>query len=303
VDNRQGLTQIKSAGLLGRPGSNLGSGPAEELKSLAVVLWHVLLCAIAALNLVIWSLSAIAVTHAPAANQLATAAASRVQLLLSAAYVFGCAFRSVLPVYDIPRVVLVNSRLSSVMIGRSIATAAELCFAAQWVLILHRMALLSDSTPATVMSLVIVPLIILAEGCSWCAVLTTAQRPHALENSLWGFSAALVIVSLLLMEPHRIAGLYLPMIIWCVGGAAYVAYIFLFDVPSYWSRWRADQSNGRQYLSISQGVVDACRTRIVSHRWQVWKTEMLWMSLYFTLGVWSSISLVYASITLGAQPN
>jgi hypothetical protein len=305
VDNRdsQSLTTLRPGSWLARAKSSFFSRPVDAATSRAVVWWHALLCAIAALNVVVWSLSAIAVTHAQAANHAAAGVASHIQLLLSAAYVFGCAFRSVLPVYDIPRVVLVDSRLSSVMIGRSIATVAELCFAAQWALILHHMALLTDSLPVQTVSLLIVPLIVFAEGCSWYAVLTTAQRAHALENSIWGVSAALVVASLLIVEPHRVAGLYLPMVGWCVGGAAYVAYIFIFDVPAYWSRWLADQSNGHHDLSISQGVIDAWRRRIVSYRWESWKNEMLWMSLYFTLGVWSSVSLVYASIILGRQPG
>jgi hypothetical protein len=298
----QGLADLKPASWLARARSNFLAGPADEVTSRAIVWWHALLCAIAALNVVVWSVSAIAVTHAQALSPV-EAAASHLQLLLSAAYVLGCAFRSVLPVYDIPRVVLVNSRLSSVIVGRSVATVAELCFAAQWALILHHIALLSDSLPVRTVSLVIVPLIVLAEGCSWYAVLTTAQRAHALENSIWGVTAALVVGSLLAVEPHRIAGLYLPMITWCVGGAIYVAYIFLFDVPAYWSRWLADETNGHRYLSIAQGLIDAWGRRIVSYRWEMWKNEILWMSLYFTLGVWSSVSLVYASIILGAQPN
>jgi hypothetical protein len=36
----------------------------------------------------------------------------------------------------------------------------------------------------------------------------------------------------------------------------------------------------------------------VSYRWEDWKSEVLWMSLYFTFGVWSSIWLVYASLEL-----
>lgn len=301
MDDRhlQNLTDLKPGGWLVRTRLNFLARPVDNVKSRAVVWWHALLCAIAALNVVLWSLSAFAVTHAQSVKLAEGAAASHLQLLLCAAYVFGCAFRSVLPVYDIPRVVLVDSRWSSVIIGRSVATIAELCFAAQWALILHHMALLSDSLPVRTVSLVIVPLIVLAEGCSWYAVLTTEQRAHALENSIWGVVAALVVASLLVVEPHRVAGLYLPMIAWCVGGAAYVAFIFLFDVPAYWSRWRADQANGHQDLSIAQGVIDACRRRIVSHRWEVWKNEILWMSLYFTLGVWSSVSLVYASIILG----
>jgi len=144
----------------------------------------------------------------------------------------------------------------------------------------------------------IVPLIVLAEACSWYAVLTTAQRAHAIEDSLWGVAAALLVAGLLVIGPSQVAGLYLPMIAWCVGGAAYVAYIFIFDVPEYWSRWRADQTKGSRRLSIGRGVIDVCRRRIVSYRWEVWKTEVLWMSLYFSVGVWSSISLVYMSIPL-----
>src|SRR5262245_25827173 len=60
-------------------------------------------------------------------------------LLLSAAYVFGCAFRSFLPRADVQRICLFDTWLSSVMVGRSVATVAEVCFAAQWTLLLHRL--------------------------------------------------------------------------------------------------------------------------------------------------------------------
>jgi len=277
--------------------------PSEGVTSNAVACWHTLLCAIAVLNLALWALSAVAVARGQAAIPAAADIASYVQLLLAAVYVLGCAFRSVLPVYDIPRVVLVDSPLSSVMVGRSVATLAELCFAAQWALILHRAALLSHSRFVQAVSLAIVPLIVLAEGCSWYAVLTTAQRGHVVENSLWGLSAVLVVAGLLTIGPHRLADLYPPMIVWCLGGAAYIAFTFLFDVPMYWSRWVADQASGRRYLHLAEGAVDVRRRRIVSYRWADWKNEVLWMSLYFTLGVWSSVSLVYASVALGMHRN
>lgn len=53
------------------------------------------------------------------------------QLLLSALYVFGCAFRSVLPRADLQRIVVVDTPLSAVFWGRSVATVAELGYAAQ----------------------------------------------------------------------------------------------------------------------------------------------------------------------------
>src|SRR5262245_39353358 len=58
-------------------------------------------------------------------------------LFLCAAYVFGCAFRSVLPRADVQRICLFDTWLSSVTIGRLVATFAEVCFAVQWALVLQ----------------------------------------------------------------------------------------------------------------------------------------------------------------------
>lgn len=264
-------------------------------------MWHTLLRAVAVLNLALWSLSAFAVPHAEAAIHAETDVAFHRQLLLSAVYVVGCAFRSVFPVYDIPRLVLVDSRLSSVFVGRSVATVAELCFAGQWALIVRRIAELSHGPFAHIVSTAIVPLIVLAEGFSWHAVLTTEQRGHVVENSIWGMTAALVVATMLTTGLHRFAELYPPTIAWCIGGAAYVGFIFLFDVPMYCSRWRAEQRSGRQYLSVARGLVDVYRRWTVSYRWEDWRSEVLWMSLYFTFGVWISVSLVYASVALAAH--
>jgi hypothetical protein len=269
--------------------------PPPGARSNPVARWHALLCTLAVLNLTLWSLSAFAVIRGHAGID-GSDALSRVQLLLSAVYVVGCAFRSILPVYDIPRIVLVDSRLSSVAVGRSVATVAELCFAAQWALMLHHRAAWSHNDFGQAVALTLVPLIVLAEVFSWHAVLTTEQRGHVFENSIWGLSAALIVASLLMIGPHRIANLSAPVIAWCIGGTAYVAFIFFFDVPMYWSRWCTDQARGRRYLTLSQGARDVSRRWAVSYRWEDWKGEVMWMSLYFSVGVWSSISLVYSSI-------
>jgi len=271
-------------------------GKAEAVTSHAVAWWHTSLRAIAVLNVALWSLCAVAVTREGALSNVETDAACRLQLLLSAGYVAGCAFRSFLPVIDIPRLVLIDSRLSSVLVGRSVASVAELCFAAQWALILHRGALLGRSPFLDAMSSAVVPLIMLAEACSWYAVLTTEQRAHAVENSLWGLSAALAVAGMLVIGPHRLAALY-PQVI--VAGTAYIVFIFVCDVPMYWSRWLVDQASGRKYLSIPAGMVDVSRRWTVSYRWEDWRNEVPWMSLYFTFGVWSSIWLVYVSLALG----
>jgi len=70
--------------------------------------------------------------------------------------------------------------------------------------------------------------------------------------------------------------------------------MFAVDVPMYWSRWLADEASGRHYMSIGQGLLDVATRRVVSYQWAVWKSEIAWMSLYFSLAVWISMSLIHA---------
>src|SRR6516162_5138560 len=93
--------------------------------------------------------------------------------LLSAVYVLVCAFRSVLPRADVERICLFDTWLSSVLIGRSMATLAELCFALQWVIVIRELGRTAHSDTAKNIAALILPLIVLAEACSWYAVIST----------------------------------------------------------------------------------------------------------------------------------
>src|SRR5262245_58193342 len=93
-------------------------------------------------------------------------------LFLCAAYVFGCAFRSFLPRADGQRLCLFDTWLSSVVVGRSVATVAEVCFAVQWALILYKAGSTAGADGTLVVAGVVVPLILIAQACSWYGVLT-----------------------------------------------------------------------------------------------------------------------------------
>ena len=217
-------------------------------------------------------------------------------MALSGLYVLGCAFRSVLPVYDIPRLGLFDTFLSSVIIGRSVATVAELAFAAQWAVMLNAAAQSTGSAVARTVSLLIMPLITTAEICSWTAVLTTSNLGHIAENSLWGISGALGVIAIAAIIPRCEDARRRAMVGWCAAGALYVAFMFSFDVPTYAARWAADQAAGKHYLTLAEGVQDVAHHRVVSYRWEDWKSEVVWMSLYFSAAVWISISLIQARI-------
>src|ERR1700704_454223 len=118
-------------------------------------------------------------------------------VLLCAAYVFGCAFRSVLPRADVQRISLFDTWLSSVFVGRSVATVAEICFVLQWAIVLYQLAKLAKAETARNIATVIVPLILLAETFSWYAVITTNYLGNTLENSLWAVTFLLIAVALL----------------------------------------------------------------------------------------------------------
>lgn len=255
--------------------------------------WWFFLCAVAGLNILAWLWSAAALNRRQGLLSAEAYGWRRWQLLLSAGYVFGCAYRSFLPVFDVPRLCLFDSWLSSVIVGRSVATIAELCFVTQWALMLREASQATRSTLGRLTSGIIVPLIVVAETCSWYAVLTTVNLGHVIEESLWGVSAALLVVGLLSVWPRSAVAQRPLLALWCVAGVGYVLYMFGVDVPMYWTRWLADEAHGRQYMSLAQGVLDASSRWVVSHRWNDWHSEMVWMSLYFSVAVWLSIALIH----------
>ena len=227
--------------------------------------------------------------------------AVRWQMVLSAGYVLGCAYRSVFPVYDVGRLALVDSWLSSVVVGRSVATVAELCFAAQWALLMRHIAQAHDHRLGMQVARLVLPMIVIAEVCSWHAVLTTSNLGHVLEESLWGLCAAAIVTSLLLVWPRSNREVRPALLGAAAIGLGYVVYMFQVDVPMYWTRWLAEAEHNRVPLTLAQGFVDAASRWTVTHQWADWKSEVVWMSMYFSVAVWMSISLMHLAHRVTAR--
>jgi hypothetical protein len=292
IDN-SGLLALALVSFAGLWGFLLQSQPLDGM-SRSVLVWWSGLFLVSVCNIAGWRLSAAALARRKAITAPTEYVFQRRQLLLSAVYVFGCAFRSVLPRADVQRFGLFDSWMSSVLVGRSVATAAELCFVAQWALLLHQSARDAQARRWVTVSWLLVPLIAVAEICSWYSALTTSYLGNAIEESIWSVTAAIVVVGFLALWPHCKAS-YRPFLAaGLVVGMAYVLFMCTVDVPMYVSRWLADEASGRPYLSLSQGLSDASSRWIVTLRWEEWRTEMPWMSLYFSVAVWCSIALVHA---------
>jgi hypothetical protein len=256
-----------------------------------VLAWWTALCVVSAINIWAWRLSAAALARQRADTLSAAYVFQRRQLALCAIYVLGCAFRAILPRADVQRIGLVDSWISSVMVGRTVATVAELCFAAQWALLLYAIGKNANGRFAMAVSWLVVPLIAIAEISSWYGVLTTAYIGNAIEESIWAFTATLIIVSFVTVGSQCLVGLPRLKAAALAGGLCYVVFMCAVDIPMYVSRWVEDEANGRHYLSFGQGIEDVGARRIVTFAWEQWHAEIPWMSLYFTVGVWCSLAL------------
>lgn len=270
--------------------------------TMSVQIWWFALCVVAILNIAAWGVSVRILMNRH--NDFFSAAQHQKQrwmLWLSATYVAGCAFRSFLPRIDLERVCLVQSALSNMMLGRSVATVAELCFIAQGALLLHQAGATTGSSTVSIVSRLLLPLIVVAECASWYAILSKNYLGHVLENSIWTFSAVLLFTSFAFLWPHSDRKQRYFLIAMMLFAITYVGFMTNVDVPMYWSRWNESLMLKTEYLSLTQGVLDASQPCVVNFNWSMWRMEIPWMTLYFTVAVWVSLTLIHTPLWLSGS--
>ena len=194
--------------------------------------WWSLLTLVSGANIAVWFLLYRQLQERPTGS-LGYTSGIGLMLLLSAAYVFGCAFRSFLPRADVQRICLFDTWLSSVVIGRSVATVAEICFVAQWAIVLHQLGTMTGADTTLNAAWVIVPLILIAECFSWYAVLTTDYLGNAIENSIWGAAFFVVGIGVCRLLPEFDGPVRVALAIAVIGIAAYLAFLITINVPMY----------------------------------------------------------------------
>jgi hypothetical protein len=252
--------------------------------------WWSLLTLVSGANITAWFVMYRQLHEGPAGSPGSTSSAE-FMLLLSAGYVFGCAFRSLLPRADVQRICLFDTWFSSVVVGRSVATVAEICFVAQWAILLHQLGTMTGAETTVNAAWVILPLIVIAECFSWYAVLTTDYSHNAIENSLWAVAFFIVGVGLCRLVPEFDGPVRVVLVVAIVGIVGYLAFLMAIDVPMYLSRWRADVAARSKRLRPLEGLRDVSTRWVVTHDIAEWKDEIAWMSLYFSMAVWASLAL------------
>jgi hypothetical protein len=264
--------------------------------------WWGVLALVSGANIAIWFLL-YRQLHEQPTGSLARTSGAELMLLLSAAYVFGCAFRSFLPRADVQRICLFDTWLSSIVVGRSVATIAEICFAAQWAIVLFQLGTMTGADTTLNAAWVIVPLILIAECFSWYAVLTTDYLGHAIENSIWALAFFVVGIGVCRLLPEFDGLVRMALAIAIIGIAGYLTFLMTIDVPMYLTRWRAGVAGGGKRLRPIEGFRDVSTRWVVTHELADWKDEIAWMSLYFSIAVWASLALCVFYSLAGHLPH
>jgi len=268
----------------------------KRKRSIGLFAWWLGLCTVSIINIGVLGWFWIAHRKKRSSPNQRAYLQQRRQLELSTVFVLGCAFRSYLPRADVQRIALVDSCLSSILVGRTVATIAELSFVAQWAQMLESWARPAKLNEIVKFSRLIFPAISLAEVFSWLGVLTTNNFWHVLEESIWGASEIGLTISALVMRRKYQGALQQFMGWMALCGAIYVAYMFTLDIPTYYSRWRRDQMDGKEYTGFEEGL------RKLAFHWRLtydphdWQGEYIWMMIYFSLGVWVSLALTQAPL-------
>ena len=258
-----------------------------------VWVWWIFLSTVAGINLVAWAWSAWALRYKYSKEDPDRYRSRWIHVWLSGVFVVVCGLRGIFPKGDVQRIVLWDTWVSSVFLGRSLATIAELCFVAQWVLIIREIAAITHAKVTERSTYFLLPAIAIAEICSWYAVITTNYMGNVIEESLWTLVFAAICVGAIALWRHARPAFRPTIAATGIVGIFYVVFMMAVDVPGYFNRWQLDQAAGKQYFSFADGIQDAMFRRVVTLRWDDWSPEIPWMSLYFSVAVWLSIAIIH----------
>ncbi|WP_332743785.1 hypothetical protein [Hydrogenophaga sp.] len=249
-----------------------------------VLSWWRALCVLAALNVCLW----LAVWHFGPVSGVH----GGLQLTLSGVYVLVCAYRSVLPRVDLERLVVVDTRLSSIFLGRAAATVAEICFAMQLGLLVHQLGAHAGMPWVQRAAWAIPVFMVVAQGFCWHSVLTLNHITQAVESMLWaaGFSWMAALLGVIALDSSGWVNSLAIFGFLC--SMAFVAYVLGVDAPMYWRRYRHGRARGQAYMRLDQGARDAWHRRVCSGSWAAWRADALWLTPYFSFGAWVSIAMV-----------
>lgn len=207
-------------------------------------------------------------------------------------YIIVNAIRAIWPRIDIERICFFDANISTPLVGRFLATIAELCYIGLFIITLKLFISTSkDFDKYSIILNLIFIVILIAEILSWCGCLTKKQLFNAFEESLWGFSAVVILIISLLtykeINNKKIKN-YLLTISLCL--LIYITFMVLVDIPMYIKRDKIEIID--KNTSLDEQIKDMSKCNTISKDYNTWKEDIPWLSGYFSLGSWSAIILL-----------
>lgn len=307
-----------------KKGAASASSAAKEQQERNTLLWWATLSLISVFNIAVWLYSYRTLSLAFIESGDADGSAhhssphysyQRSHLVLSGIYVIVCAYRSFLPRIDLERYCLWDTILSSIFLGRTAATIAEISFAGQIALFLHRLGTVHDHPWSIALAYTLVPAITIAQCFCWCGVVTLNHGYHAIEESMWAVASLFVGLEMGTLVIYHPENQYLCRlgVLGSIACLAFFWFMVTVDVPMYIRRWKEGRmekcivkSVGKTFTRIAlppprrmstfEGGKDALQRRVVTKSWDVWREETVWLTGYFSSAVWLSLLFIHLPV-------
>lgn len=212
-------------------------------------------------------------------------------------YTVVCAIRSIWPRIDADCICAYKNNISSPFLGRSLATVAELSFVLFIVLINDKILsnpFLEKNNKNYIFKMLnylLFPLIALAQILCWIGVTTNEAKWNAAEESLWAILGVIIMIIytyiLLLKYPsQKLKSIQSATPFILISLAIFIYFMVFVDIPMYLDRSKNFKG---KYDLINSGMNRMMNCKKVSKSYKYWKDEIPWMSLYFTIAVWTAI--------------
>jgi len=222
-----------------------------------------------------------------------------------------CAYRAILPRIDVTRVCWFDTFLNWTIFGRIGACFAEIGWATQMGLLLRRVAHCERKQlldPKLVLleraRYVVIAIACVAECFSWTNLISENNLFAVWEQFLWMILFEIVgigFVWLLRRRYKMTSGANgLPCSFWIFGIAMILIGLeqgfeaFGLYLPEYLH----DQRQNKQYYGFVEGLSRLAECATVTQSMDTWFSDALWMTGYFSVGVWSSIWMFVAPYSL-----
>lgn len=218
-------------------------------------------------------------------------------------FVFECAYRSIFPALYVERQTFWDSPFDSILINRSFAAIGEVCWMLQVAMALSVTNSTSklNSIAVEVAAVSIVALSILGEINSFISTATKSQLFAVFEACCWcsiymigAVTGTYLFCYLKKKRETNAKSAKTFAIILSISGAILTPFMLISNIPTLLYRWKEDELHHKKYLGFFEGLYDALVTRNPTQNWAKWKGDCLWMSVYFSVAVWSSILLMYS---------